>query len=77
MREVYAAAIVVLIGPTHFKCIKHRYALIDETEKIPIYLLKEYLYEQIAACFYSVHERSNAKEIDADVDAVMRRYRDE
>jgi len=44
-RSILEAPIVIVKGITHFKCIKNRWGncRVDETEKIPNFLLTSYL----------------------------------
>ena len=41
--QLFQANIVIAKTPTHFRCIKNRFDISEEDEKIPIFLLTPYL----------------------------------
>ena len=43
LRSVHEANMVIIKSPTHFRCIKNRWEETTNDEKIPNYLLKDFL----------------------------------
>ena len=43
MRDLFRSNIAIVVGPTHFCCIKNRWGTTCARDRIPNYMLKSYL----------------------------------
>ena len=65
MRDLFRSNIVIVIGPTHFCCIKNRWGTSCTRDRIPNHMLKSYLLQ------YAKHLTK-----DVLIDAIVDQYRD-